>query len=82
VATGGKCGDGKTDEIKPKPLPWVATGCRDRKMVKEGVNGSSPSEGFRKKAAYRKSLLSVMTLACRRRTHFSSAERVTGSLRM
>ncbi len=27
-----------------KPLPWVATRCR--KDGKEGVDGSSPSEGF------------------------------------
>jgi hypothetical protein len=30
---------------RPKPLPWVATSCRDEPMVKEGVDGSSPSEG-------------------------------------
>jgi hypothetical protein len=38
---------------------------------KEGVDGSSPSEGFRKRPAYRGSLLSVTTLASSWRTHFS-----------
>ena|SRR5215207_4234080 len=38
---------------------------------KEGIDGSSPSEGFRKRPpAYRGSLLSVTTLPSRRRTHF------------
>jgi hypothetical protein len=30
---------------KPKPLPSVATGCRLERMVRERVDGSSPSEG-------------------------------------
>ncbi len=37
---------------------------------KEGVDGSSPSEGFSKRPAYRGSLLSVPALASRWRTHF------------
>ncbi len=44
-------------------LPWDLDG-------KEGVDGSSPSEGFRKRPAYRGSLLSVTTLASSWRTHF------------
>jgi hypothetical protein len=32
----------ESGEIKPKPLSCVATGCDG----KEGVDGSSPSEGF------------------------------------
>src|SRR6266540_1283646 len=36
VATGSKC-DGREDgSNRRKPLPWVATGCRDPKMVRRG----------------------------------------------
>jgi hypothetical protein len=45
VATGGKCNAVETRRNRPKPLPWVATSCRVN--GKEGVDGSSPSEGFR-----------------------------------
>src|SRR4029453_14606481 len=56
-----------------KQARTVAVGC-DRLPEtfhgKEGVDGSSPSEGFKKRPAYRGSLLSVPALVSRRRTHF------------
>jgi hypothetical protein len=42
VAIGGKWRTARTRGNKPNPLPYVATGCDG----KEGVDGSSPSEGF------------------------------------
>jgi hypothetical protein len=42
VAIRGKCGSPENARSKPKPLPWVATN------GKEGVDGSSPSEGSEK----------------------------------
>jgi hypothetical protein len=56
-----------------KQAKTVAVGCDQlprRAHGKEGVDGSSPSEGFRKRPAYRGSLLSVTTLASSWRTHF------------
>ena len=57
------------------PRPFIRRGYNRRPALlaqlvehlhgKEGVDGSSPSEGFRKRPAYRGSLLSVTTLACR-----------------
>src|SRR6266545_3996429 len=43
MATGGKCRGPGNGLDKPKPLPPVATS-----YGKEGVDGSSPSEGFEK----------------------------------
>ena len=48
VATGGKWGGTENGSGKRNRLPWVATGCRVDHMVKEGVDRSSPSEGFAK----------------------------------
>ena len=48
VATGGKWDCPENGSNKPKPLPWVAISCRAPQNGKEGVDGSSPSEGFRK----------------------------------
>jgi len=45
VAIGGKCSDPENGRNKPKPLLRVATGCAHGK---EGVDGSSPSEGSAK----------------------------------
>src|SRR5688572_16408068 len=28
-------------EIEPKPLPWVATGCRSERMVRRSASGST-----------------------------------------
>jgi hypothetical protein len=56
-----------------KQAKCVATGCHQLPETfhgKEGVDGSSPSEGFKKRPAYRGSLLSVAALASRWRTHF------------
>src|SRR5919108_2585014 len=36
VATGGKWDDRENGSNKPKPLPWVATGCRSGRMVRRG----------------------------------------------
>src|SRR5437868_12977663 len=35
-ATGRKSAGPRNREIKPKPLPWVATGCRRERMVRRG----------------------------------------------
>ncbi len=43
VAISRKSAQRRSGRNKQKPLPSVATGCRDGK---EGVDGSSPSEGF------------------------------------
>ncbi len=42
VATGGRWDDLESGSDTRKPLPWVATSCHG----KEGVDGSSPSEGL------------------------------------
>jgi hypothetical protein len=44
VATGRKWDRRESGSNRREPLPWVATGCRGN--GKEGVDGSSPSEGF------------------------------------
>jgi hypothetical protein len=36
VATSRKSLRGEKGQIKPKPLPWVATGCRRERMVRRG----------------------------------------------
>jgi hypothetical protein len=38
VAGGGKCGPLENRRTEPKPLPWVATGCREKPVVR----GASP----------------------------------------
>jgi hypothetical protein len=48
----------KTASNRRKPLPWVATGCREN-ACKEGVDGLSPSEGFHKVPANRRFVLSA-----------------------
>ncbi|HLF00106.1 MAG TPA: hypothetical protein VI540_09430 [Gaiellaceae bacterium] len=45
MAISGKSRGGRNRKKKPNLLPWLATGCRER-HGKEGVDGSSPSEGF------------------------------------
>src|SRR5581483_5737313 len=49
VATVRKWDSRKNGPGSRKPLPWLATGCRS--MVRKGVDGSSPSEGFLKAPA-------------------------------
>jgi hypothetical protein len=34
VATGRKWDESENASNKPKPLPWVATGCRSERMVR------------------------------------------------
>jgi hypothetical protein len=36
VANGRKCSASRRGENKPKPLPWVATSCREERMVRRG----------------------------------------------
>jgi len=48
VANSGKSTEHGNGGNTPKPLPWVATGCLRRSMVRRGVDGSSPSEGSAK----------------------------------
>ena len=57
VAVGGKWDGRENGSDKRKPLPWVATGCLNGK---EGVDGSSPSEG---------SAISLLISSFRRETH-------------
>jgi hypothetical protein len=44
VATGSKRDGAENGSLKRKPLPSVATSCLS--LHREGVDGSSPSEGF------------------------------------
>jgi hypothetical protein len=48
VAISGKSRGRKNRRNEPKPLRRVATGCRQKYMVRRGVDGSSPSEGSAK----------------------------------
>jgi hypothetical protein len=57
LPTGRKSEEVENGRNKRKPLPWVATGCDG----KEGVDGSSPSEGFAVQPATSAFLLSVLT---------------------
>jgi hypothetical protein len=51
VATGRKSPRRENGRIRLKPLPWVAAACRIERTVREGVDGSSPSEGSAKARA-------------------------------
>jgi hypothetical protein len=53
VATAGKWETAGNGSDRRKPLPWVATACRRGLHGKEGVDGSSPSEGLGKVPANR-----------------------------
>jgi hypothetical protein len=77
VAVSGKSLDGQR-KTKPHLLPWVATCCRDGK---EGVYGSSPSEGFAVQPAISAFLLSALTLVCCFGVHATSTS-VHGSVRV
>jgi hypothetical protein len=46
VAVSRKSSGLKNRRNTRKPLPWVASGCLRSSMVRRGVDGSSPSEGF------------------------------------
>jgi hypothetical protein len=73
VATDGNHRQTRSAKKPQRQAKSVATGCHQLPATfhgKEGVDGSSPSEGFRKRPAYRRSLLSVTALASRWRTHF------------
>jgi hypothetical protein len=87
VLQGKSAAEGETSQIAGKALyqarfPHHLTAGRGL-HGREGVDGSSPSEGFKKRPAYRRSLLSVPALAFRWRTHFrpsfSRASRITAS---
>jgi len=77
VATGGKCDGSKNREIKPKPLPWVATKLPELFHGKEGVDGSSPSEGLFKSPANGHFVLPaearLRVFAGTRRVHFGTS---------
>jgi hypothetical protein len=66
----------KSAEIKPKPLPWVATGCRLERMVRR-VSGSSPEKGLLKRPANERVVLPVSAKSRRfagtRRVHFGTS---------
>jgi hypothetical protein len=72
VATGGKCSEPEKRRNKPKPLPWVATGCRSERMVRRGRRFESV-RGLKGSAC---KLALYCCLECRTRGHISDTRLV------
>ena len=70
VATGGKWDGAENGRERRKPLPRVATGCRDPKMVRRGSTVRVRQRACKKRPANRGSLSSNLTSRYRIRTQF------------